>query len=169
MSMFEAILNHMLEDDTFADAVFTNAASAVSEYTPSAEDLARLKAMSRDEFDSLKFERSCDLGANPISYVQPAEVQLSQITKLFSPKELTISDFQTLVNKVMTDEAFVNALASNPEKALKDAGITPTAEMLDALKGVDAAAIKNLAASMGEEKAAIFQMRSINGSKKDAN
>lgn len=65
-----------------------------------------------------------------------------------------MSDFQTLVSKVMTDEAFVNALASNPEKALKDAGITPTAEMLDALKGVDAAAIKNLAASMGEEKAA---------------
>ena len=65
-----------------------------------------------------------------------------------------MSDFQTLVSKIMTDEAFVNALASNPEQALKDAGITPTAEMLEALKGVDAAAIKGLAASMGEEKAA---------------
>lgn len=65
-----------------------------------------------------------------------------------------MSDFQTLVNKVMTDEAFVNALASNPEQTLKSAGIAPTAEMLDALKGVDAAAIRNLAASMGEEKAA---------------
>ena len=65
-----------------------------------------------------------------------------------------MSDFQTLVNKVMTDEAFVNALASNPEQALKSAGVTPTAEMLDALKGVDAAAIQKLAASMGEEKAA---------------
>lgn len=65
-----------------------------------------------------------------------------------------MSDFQTLVNKVMTDEAFVNALAKNPEQALKGAGITPTAEMLDALNGVDAAAIQKLAASMGEEKAA---------------
>ena len=65
-----------------------------------------------------------------------------------------MSDFQTLVNKVMTDEAFVNALASNPERALKGAGITPTAEMLDALKGVDAAAIKNLAASFKADQAA---------------
>lgn len=65
-----------------------------------------------------------------------------------------MSDFQKLVSKVMTDEAFVNALASNPEQALKNAGIAPTAEMLAALKGVDAAAIKNLAASMGDEKAA---------------
>ena len=65
-----------------------------------------------------------------------------------------MSDFQTLVNKVMTDEAFVNALASNPEQALKGAGITPTAEMLDALKGVDAAAIKNLAASFKADQAA---------------
>ena len=65
-----------------------------------------------------------------------------------------MSDFQTLVNKVMTDEAFVNALASNPEQALKGAGITPTADMLDALKGVDAAAIKNLAASFKADQAA---------------
>ena len=65
-----------------------------------------------------------------------------------------MSDFQTLVNKVMTDKAFANALASNPEQALKGAGITPTADMLDALKGVDAAAIQKLAASLGEEKAA---------------
>ena len=65
-----------------------------------------------------------------------------------------MSDFQTLVNKVMTDEAFVNALAKNPEQALKGAGITPTAEMLDALNGVDAAAIKNLAASFKADQAA---------------
>lgn len=65
-----------------------------------------------------------------------------------------MSDFQTLVSKIMTDESFVNALASNPEQALKSAGITPTAEMLDALKGVDAAAIKDLAASFKEDQAA---------------
>ena len=65
-----------------------------------------------------------------------------------------MSDFQTLVSKIMTDESFVNALASNPEQALKSAGIAPTAEMLDALKGVDAAAIKDLAASFKEDQAA---------------
>ncbi len=36
-----------------------------------------------------------------------------------------MSDFQMLVNKVMTDEAFVNALAANPEQALKDADAAP--------------------------------------------
>ncbi|MBI3168831.1 MAG: hypothetical protein HYZ22_10155 [Chloroflexi bacterium] len=67
---------------------------------------------------------------------------------------MSSNDMQALVSKVMSDEAFVNALASNPEAALKSAGITPTSEMLEALKGVDAAAIKKLAASFGEEKAA---------------
>ena len=47
-----------------------------------------------------------------------------------------------------------NELATNPEQALASAGITPTPEMLDALKGVDATAVQRLAASFGEEKAA---------------
>ena len=64
------------------------------------------------------------------------------------------NDLQSLVSKIMSDEAFVNALASNPEQALKDAGVSATPEMLDALKGVDAAAIKNLAASFKEDQAA---------------
>ena len=64
------------------------------------------------------------------------------------------NDLQALVSKIMSDEAFVNALASDPEAALKGAGITPNAEMLDALKGVDAAAIKNLASSFQADQAA---------------
>jgi len=41
-------------------------------------------------------------------------------------------DFQTLVGKAMSDEKFAQALADNPEQALKAAGITPTPEMLEA-------------------------------------
>lgn len=63
-------------------------------------------------------------------------------------------DFQTLVGKAMTDEQFAQALVANPEKALRGVGIEPTAEMLDALKGVDAAAIRRLAEAFGENKAA---------------
>ncbi len=64
------------------------------------------------------------------------------------------SDLQTLVNKIMTDEAFVNSLASNPEQALKDAGIEANAEMLEALQGTDVAAIKQLASSFKADQAA---------------
>ncbi len=63
-------------------------------------------------------------------------------------------DFQTLIGKAMSDEQFAQALASNPEKALKDSGIQPTPEMLEALKGVDAAAIQRLARAFGDKKAA---------------
>lgn len=64
------------------------------------------------------------------------------------------NDVQALVSKIMSDEAFANALASNPAAALEGAGITPNAEMLEALKGVDAAAIKSLASSFKEDQAA---------------
>lgn len=64
------------------------------------------------------------------------------------------NDLQSLVTKIMSDEAFVDALASNPAAALEGAGITPTAEILEALQGVDAAAIKTLASSFKEDQAA---------------
>lgn len=63
-------------------------------------------------------------------------------------------DFQALVQKVMTDDAFVANLSSNPTQALKGAGIEPTAELLDAIKGVDAASIKKLAGTFKEGQAA---------------
>ena len=43
----------------------------------------------------------------------------------------------------------------NPEAALREAGIEPTDEILDALEGVDVESVQKLAAAMGEEKAAI--------------
>ena len=64
------------------------------------------------------------------------------------------TDFQTLVKKVMTDDSFAASLTGNPEQALKGAGITPTSELLDALKGVDAASIKKMAATFKEGQAA---------------
>ena len=63
-------------------------------------------------------------------------------------------DFQTLVSRALSDEAFAQTLADNPEKALREAGVEPTPEMLEALKGVDAASIKRLALAFGDNKAA---------------
>jgi hypothetical protein len=64
------------------------------------------------------------------------------------------TDFQNLINKVMTDEAFAKALSENPSETLKSIGVEATPEMLDAMKGVDAASLKNLAASFGDDRAA---------------
>ncbi len=63
-------------------------------------------------------------------------------------------DFQSLVGKAIADEKFAQGLVANPEKALQEAGIQPTPEILDALKGVDAAAIRRLAQAFGDNKAA---------------
>lgn len=62
--------------------------------------------------------------------------------------------FQTLIHKVMSDDEFASALASDPQRALQGAGITPTAELLEALKGVDVAAIRKLASTFKEGQAA---------------
>jgi hypothetical protein len=35
------------------------------------------------------------------------------------------ADLQRLIGKILTDEAFTQALAENPEKALREANISP--------------------------------------------
>jgi hypothetical protein len=65
-----------------------------------------------------------------------------------------MADFQALVGKALSDEAFVEALVANPEATLREAGFEPTPEILDALQGVDVAAVKKLAAAFGEDQAA---------------
>ena len=63
-------------------------------------------------------------------------------------------DFQALVGKALSDEKFAQALVDDPEKALREAGIEPTPEILEALKGVDAVAIRKLAQAFSDDKAA---------------
>lgn len=67
---------------------------------------------------------------------------------------MAATDFSTLVTKVISDDAFAATLVGNPEQALRGAGIQPTDEMLDALKGVDVASIKQLASAFKEDQAA---------------
>jgi hypothetical protein len=65
------------------------------------------------------------------------------------------ADLQELVGKILSDEKFAKALADDPEKALRDAGIEPTVDLVDALQDVDAESLKNLAAAFGENQAAV--------------
>lgn len=67
---------------------------------------------------------------------------------------MAASDFDTLVSKVMSDDAFAANLVSQPEQTLRSAGIQPSSELLDALKGVDMASIKQLATAFQQDRAA---------------
>ena len=49
--------------------------------------------------------------------------------------------FETLVGKALSDENFAAALVKDPEATLREAGIEPTPEILEVLKGVDVAGI----------------------------
>lgn len=50
-------------------------------------------------------------------------------------------NFQEASNVALFDQAFVNALLQDPVRALRDAGIEATEELLDALKQVDLASL----------------------------
>jgi hypothetical protein len=63
-------------------------------------------------------------------------------------------DLQSLVNRITTDPAFATALSENPEQTLRDAGVEPTPEIIDALKGLDPAQLQKLATAFGGDQAA---------------
>ncbi len=65
------------------------------------------------------------------------------------------ADLQTLIGKILSDQNFAKALTENPEQALKDAGIKPEIDLLEALQGVDAEALQSLATAFGEDQAAV--------------
>jgi len=50
-------------------------------------------------------------------------------------------NYQEASNVALFDQAFVNALLQDPVRALRDAGIEATEELLDALKQVDLASL----------------------------
>lgn len=67
---------------------------------------------------------------------------------------MAASDFDALITRVLSDESFAANLVSRPEATLKSAGIEPTPEMLDALKGVDVASLRSLVAAFSDGQAA---------------
>ncbi len=63
-------------------------------------------------------------------------------------------DFPQLVQKILADETFADDLGKDPVGALKRAGIAANDEIIDAIKGVDPASIKSIAASFNGQQAA---------------
>jgi hypothetical protein len=61
------------------------------------------------------------------------------------------ADIQRLVGKILSDEDFAAALAENPEKTLQEAGIEPTLDLLETLKGVSPQQLRNLAAAFNQD------------------
>ncbi len=60
-----------------------------------------------------------------------------------------MSNFEILVSKAMFDPEFARLLKANPAAALKEIGIDPTPERLDAIAKVDLGAIEKAADAIG--------------------
>jgi hypothetical protein len=66
-----------------------------------------------------------------------------------------MADIPALIERLLTDDAFVQDLLALPEQTLRESGVEPTPEILDALSGLDIHAVRKLAASFDDENAAL--------------
>lgn len=62
-----------------------------------------------------------------------------------------MADIQTLVGRALSDNRFAETLLENPETVLRENGIEPTNEMIEALSEIDIEGMRMLAAAFGEE------------------
>ncbi len=65
-----------------------------------------------------------------------------------------MADMQDIIGKALKDRKFCSDLIADPENTLKAHGITPTREMIEALKNLDENAVQKLAAAFSKEQAA---------------
>jgi hypothetical protein len=65
-----------------------------------------------------------------------------------------MADFDSFVQQLLSDPSLCEKLVANPEATLKAHGVDATPAMVDALKGLDAAAVQRLVAAFGQQKAA---------------
>ena len=61
------------------------------------------------------------------------------------------AELQALIGKVLSDEKLARSLAENPEQTLRDNGVEPTAEIIEALQAVDANQVQKLAAAFSSK------------------
>lgn len=57
-----------------------------------------------------------------------------------------MGDLQSVISRALQDPVFCTELSSYPEETLRENGVEPTPEMIDALNSLDADAIQKLAA-----------------------
>ena len=125
------------------------------------EELARLTRGTR-ELTATRGEILFHKGDPPSGFylVIEGQIKLALTSARGNEKVVdVIGAGQTFGEAVMFMEAthvvFAQALVDNPEQTLKEANIQPTLDLLDALKNVDVAALKSLAAAFGQNQAAV--------------
>jgi hypothetical protein len=66
-----------------------------------------------------------------------------------------MANVEALVKRVMTEEAFAQALVDRPEETLREVGVEPTPQILEALNNVDVDALRALVAAFDVDEAAL--------------
>lgn len=65
-----------------------------------------------------------------------------------------MNDLNSLVQKISSDSAFLKELAASPEATLKKYNFTVSTDVLNTIKGMDEAGLRELAANYDSDKAA---------------
>lgn len=60
-----------------------------------------------------------------------------------------MAQFDSLLNKLMSDRSFASTLVANPEATLRAHGVEPTAEMVTAIRALDPASVERLVGAFG--------------------
>jgi hypothetical protein len=66
-----------------------------------------------------------------------------------------MATLQELAIRIISDDAFAEALLTNPTEVLRAEGIEPTAEMVEAINGIDIEELRNLTAVFTDESKAM--------------
>ena len=65
MFTIETILSRAMNDDAFAEQLFTDAETALAEYDLSADEVEKLKGMSRAQFDAMPPDERKSMSLGP--------------------------------------------------------------------------------------------------------
>lgn len=65
-----------------------------------------------------------------------------------------MSNFDSIVKKLLTEDSFATQLVGAPEETLRAHGVEPTAEIVNALRHLDPASLGRLASAFGQQQAA---------------
>jgi hypothetical protein len=66
-----------------------------------------------------------------------------------------MATLQALAIKIISDDAFAQALLTNPAEVLRAEGIEPTAEMIETINGIDIEELRTLTAVFTDESKAM--------------
>jgi hypothetical protein len=65
-----------------------------------------------------------------------------------------MTDSNLIIDKVLADASFCQQLVSQPAETLGAMGVSPTPEVISALKGLDPETLQRLAGAFGKQQAA---------------